>query len=371
MPTGLKKHAPAAERNGEAIAAVLDKVLPKSGRVLEVASGTGQHACFFARTWPQLEWLPSDADPEALLSIEAWREETSSANLLPSIRLDVFSAQWPVSKIDAIVAINLLQVAPLPTADALFAGAANCLAPGGLLFLYGPFIVPGVPTATSNLEFDASLRARNPSWGVRSFDRVRRAAEQSGFFFQDRVDMPANNFSLVFRKKASNVLIRIAEERDDAVLGTLLVDAFRETYAEKMPEVVVTDRRIEELNSFSGKRNKGTTWVAEVGGRIVGTVFAARPGSRDSLAWLNDCAELKHLAVSPEFRRSGLSEQLMEAALSAIRGWGCWGVCLHVRRGAYGIARFYEKQNFVRDKRGDFDRLPEVFLEAYLKRLRD
>lgn len=371
MPTALKKHAPAAERNREAIAAVLGKVLPKSGRVLEVASGTGQHAFHFAQTWPQLEWYPTDADPEALMSIEAWREETPLENLKPSVRLDVFSAQWPVAKVDVIVAINLLQVSPLPTVDALFAGAANCLGPGGLVFLYGPFIVPGVPTAPSNLEFDASLRARNPSWGVRSFDRVRRAAEQSGFFFQDRIDMPANNFSFVFRKKPTNVLIRTAEDRDDAALGTLLVDAFRDTYAVKMPEVVVTERRIEELNSFDGKRNKGTTWVAEVGGRIVGTVFAAKPGSKDSLAWLNECAELKHLAVVPEFRRSGLSEQLMETALAAIRGWGCWGVCLHVRRGAHGIARFYEKQNFVRDKRGDFDRLPEVFLEAYLKRLRD
>lgn len=371
MPTALKKHAPAAERNREAIATVLAKVLPKTGRVLEVASGTGQHACFFSEAWPHLDWTPTDADPEALLSIEAWREENPRPNLQPATRLDVFSAKWPVSQVDAVVAINLLQVSPLPTAEALFAGAANCLPPGGLVFLYGPFIVPGIPTAPSNLEFDASLRARNPSWGVRSFDRVRRAAEQSGFFFQDRIDMPANNFSLVFRKRATQVVIRVADERDDAVLGALLVDAFRDTYAEKMPEVVVTERRIEELNSFLGKRTKGVTWVAEVGGRIVGTVFAARPGSKDSLAWLNECAELKHLAVVPEFRRSGLSEKLMETALVAIRGWGCWGVCLHVRRGAHGIARFYEKQNFVRDPRGDFDRLPEVFLEAYLKRLRD
>ncbi len=371
MPTALKKHAPAAERNREAIAEVLAQALPESGRILELASGTGQHACHFAQSWPHLEWLPTDADPEALVSIEAWRAEAGLENLKPAIRLDVFSAQWPVTPVDAIVAINLLQVSPLPTVDVLFAGASQLLAPGGMVFLYGPFIVPGVPTAQSNQEFDASLRTRNPSWGVRSFDRVRRAAEHSGFFFQDRIDMPASNFCLIFRKKPANVTLRIAEQKDDVVLGPLLVAAFKNTYAVKMPEVQLTDRRIEELSDFPGKREKGTTWVAEMGGRLIGTVFAAKPGSRDSLAWLNDCAELKHLAVVPEFRRSGLSETLMETALRGIRAWKCWGVCLHVRQGAHGVARYYEKQNFVRDQRGDFDRLPEVFLEAYLKRLRD
>jgi ribosomal protein S18 acetylase RimI-like enzyme len=368
MPTDEKRFAPAADRNREPLEQVLRRVLPTSGTVLELASGTGQHAVHFARAFPHLIWQPSDIDPECLHSIHAWRQESNLSNLREPLSVDAMLA-WPLAAVDAVVCINLAHIAPWSATESLLARARDVLPEGGLLFFYGPFFESKVQTAASNLEFDASLRSRNASWGLRRLDVLRASAESAGFFFQDRFAMPSNNLSLVFRKAPARIDIREIQSSDLARVGDLLEACFVDTYAEKMPEVKMTDRRRQELRDFSAKHAKGTSWVAQVGGQIVGTVYAIRPGEADALSWRPDFAQIKHLAVAPAFRRSGISEALMEHAYASIRAWGGKGACLHVRRGAHGVARFYQKQGFVREPAGDFDRLPEVFLHAYFKTL--
>jgi len=194
--------APATHRNREPILAVLARWLgPAAGvRVLEVASGTGQHAVFFSERLPGLAWQPSDVDPAHLASIEAWRAESGLGNVAPAIRLDARDADWGVAPVDAVVSANLIHIAPWPVAEGLFAGAGRVLRPGGLLFLYGPFKVGGRHTAPSNEAFDAGLRARDPAFGVRDLERVVDAAAREGLALVETNDMPANNKTLVFRR---------------------------------------------------------------------------------------------------------------------------------------------------------------------------
>jgi SAM-dependent methyltransferase len=196
----VKRHAPAAERNREPIAAVLTEELPAAGLVLEVASGTGEHAAHFARTFAALSWQPSDADADSRASIEAWREEEPLANLLPPIDLDASSRPWAVTQADAVLCINMVHISPLAATEGLVAGAAQVLPPGGPLILYGPYLEAGVDTAPSNLAFDASLRSRNPAWGLRSVDWLDDLAADLGFQRTRRVAMAANNLVLVYRK---------------------------------------------------------------------------------------------------------------------------------------------------------------------------
>lgn len=195
----MKQHAPATERNREPIREVLARELPASGVVLEIASGSGEHAVAFARGFPGVTWQPSDPDERALASIEAWRAEAALPNLAAPVKLDV-TAPWPVTRADAIVCINMVHIAPWEAALALFAGAGRLLAPGALLFLYGPYRFGGVFTAPSNQAFDASLRARDPRWGVRDVDDLRAVAEGHGFALGQIVALPANNHALVFRR---------------------------------------------------------------------------------------------------------------------------------------------------------------------------
>lgn len=192
-----KRHAPATERNRSAIAHVLCSILPSSGFVLEVASGTGEHAVHFAREFPNLVWQPSDAEPAGLESIAAWREEARLSNLLPPIELDV-SVDWPALHADAIVCINMVHISPWEATLGLFRGAAKVLTEGGPLYLYGPYLQEAVPTAKSNEDFDSMLRLQNPAWGLRHLERVSEAAEEFGFRLQTIVEMPANNLSVVF-----------------------------------------------------------------------------------------------------------------------------------------------------------------------------
>ena len=196
-----KAHAPAAARNREPIAEVLKAVLPSSGTVIEIASGTGQHGAHFARLFPRLRWQPTDRDSGALESIAAWREEAGLANLLPPLALDAESADWPVAEADAVVCINMVHISPWPATVGLMRGAGSLLSPGAPLVLYGPYIRDGVPTAPSNLAFDESLRHRNPQWGLRTLEAVRAEAEKNGFAFERLVEMPANNLTVVFRKR--------------------------------------------------------------------------------------------------------------------------------------------------------------------------
>jgi SAM-dependent methyltransferase len=198
----MSKHvAPAAERNAEPIRAVLERALPPRGLVLEVASGTGQHAAHMARAFPQLTWQPSDPDPGAQDSIAAWRGEADLANLLPPVELDVTREPWPIAAADAIVCINMIHIAPWQAALALFGGAGRLLPEGGLLYLYGPYRFHGAFTAPSNAAFDASLRARDPAWGVRDLDDIEPAATAAGLHLEETVAMPANNHSLLFRRR--------------------------------------------------------------------------------------------------------------------------------------------------------------------------
>jgi SAM-dependent methyltransferase len=193
--------APAVARNRDPILAVLRRYMPEKGTVLEIAAGTGEHAVHFAAAFPDLSWQPTDPDEGALASIAAWRDRAGVLNLLPPLRLDVTVPPWPVDWADAVVCINMIHISPWRATEALIAGTAKVLAPSGVLFLYGPYKEGGRHTAPSNEAFDADLRARNPEWGVRDLDTVRALAERYGLAFEERVAMPSNNLSVIFRRR--------------------------------------------------------------------------------------------------------------------------------------------------------------------------
>ena len=195
-----KRHAPATLRNRDAIRAVLAGWLPASGIVLEVASGSGEHIVHFAASFPDLDWQPSDPDPAGLTSIAVWRAEAGLANVAPPLALDASASDWPVEQADAVLCINMVHISPWEATLGLLAGAARLLASGAPLILYGPYIEPDVPTAASNLAFDASLRARDPAWGLRDTEAVQAAARDAGLTFAERRAMPANNLMLLFRR---------------------------------------------------------------------------------------------------------------------------------------------------------------------------
>ncbi len=195
-----KGFAPAAERNREPILEVLRRVLPASGTVLEIASGTGQHAVFFSERLPQLRWQPSDPAADALRSIRAWVSEEARENLLAPIDLDVRSKPWPVARADAMLCINMIHVSPWEASEALFEGAQRLLSADAPLVTYGPYRVHGEHTAPSNAAFDQSLRSRNPRWGVRDIDELSELATRTGFTLEESVLMPANNMTLVWRR---------------------------------------------------------------------------------------------------------------------------------------------------------------------------
>ncbi len=200
MPRDARLRAPATARNRDPILDVLRRVLPPHGLVLEIASGTGEHAIHFARHLPGIVWQPSDPDAESRASIAAWRESEALPNLHAPLELDVRAARWPVDAVDAIVCINMVHISPWAATLALLAGGARLLPTGAPLVLYGPYHVGGNPTAPSNAAFDESLRARNPEWGVRHLEDVERAANTAGFALAETIPMPANNFTLVLHR---------------------------------------------------------------------------------------------------------------------------------------------------------------------------
>lgn len=195
------RSAPAAGRNREPILGVLRDLLPGPVHVLEIASGTGEHAMWFSSALPELTWQPTDRDQDALGSIAAWRDRAGPPNLRPPLRLDASAVSWPIDQADAVVAINMIHIAPWTATIGLIGGAERVLTAGGLLFLYGPFREGGVHTADSNAAFDADLRARDPSWGIRDLDEIAALASQHGFMAPERIPMPANNLSVVFRRR--------------------------------------------------------------------------------------------------------------------------------------------------------------------------
>lgn len=202
MPADARLFSPATERNCRPILDVLRQVLPPSGLVLEIASGGGQHAAFFAPQFPKLTWQPSDPDTAARASIAAWAESAGLPNLRPPIELDAAHAPWPLTRADAVVCINMIHIAPWTACLGLLRGAARVLPGDGVLYLYGPFRRDGQHTAPTNTAFDADLKARNPDWGVRDVGDVAAEAAATGFGPPNIIPMPANNLSVVFRRRS-------------------------------------------------------------------------------------------------------------------------------------------------------------------------
>lgn len=198
--TPQRRHADATQRNRDAILSILARALPAEGNILEIGSGTGQHAVYFAGRFPRQRWLPSDRDPAALDSIKAWIAHSGLANLAAPVALDVQDETWPVTGADALVCINVIHYSPWASTPALFRGAARILAPGSVLYCYGPYRMGGEHTAPSNAAFDAWLKNIDPDFGVRDLESVTATAATQGFELAEAVAMPANNLSLIFRR---------------------------------------------------------------------------------------------------------------------------------------------------------------------------
>jgi SAM-dependent methyltransferase len=198
----MRRFAPATERNRDPILGVLRRVAPPRAEVLEIASGTGEHAVYFTSQLDVASWQPSDVDALARASIDAWR--TDDARVLPSITLDVTEPGWATRlgrTFDVVFCANMIHIAPFRACEGLLDGAPSALRPGGVLLLYGPFRRAGHHTAPSNEAFDASLRARDPAWGVRDLELVSEVAERHGLRPAEVIEMPANNLSVVFRNE--------------------------------------------------------------------------------------------------------------------------------------------------------------------------
>jgi Protein of unknown function (DUF938) len=202
---GACRSAPAALRNREPIADVLRSWLPERGQVLEVASGTGEHAVHFARAFPELEWQPSDVHPDALESIRAWGHVSALANLRDPLVIDAAATEWPIGSAAAVLSINMVHISPWSAALGLIAGASRILPQGGPLILYGPWLKDDILTAPSNLAFDSDLRRRNPQWGLRRVEEFASAAQAGGFELTETKLMPANNLMLLLRRISADV----------------------------------------------------------------------------------------------------------------------------------------------------------------------
>lgn len=200
VPTGTHA-APSTARNRQPILDVLRPRLPPVARVLEVASGAGEHAMFVAEALPGVTWQPTDRDGEALVSIAAWRAASGLANIAAPLRLDAADpASWPAGPFEAVVCINMIHISPWAATQGLMAGAARVLTPGGRLILYGPYLEAGVDTAAGNLSFNESLKSRDPAWGLRDLADVTALAAAHGLTFAERIAMPANNLMVLFEK---------------------------------------------------------------------------------------------------------------------------------------------------------------------------
>ena len=210
--------SPAADRNKHAILSVLQHVLPERGQALEIASGTGQHAAWFAAGLPGWTWQPSDAHSAGFHSISAWTTEQNAAQVQPPVVLDVMAEPWlpQEARFDLIYCANMLHISPWATSAALMRGSARHLAPGGILITYGPYFEEGVPASPGNLAFDASLRAENAAWGIRQRHEVEQEAAQAGLELNARHAMPANNLLLVWQRAAQAQQAKSAEQAHDA-----------------------------------------------------------------------------------------------------------------------------------------------------------
>ena len=198
---GARRSAPATLRNREPIAEVLSEWLPSSGLVLEIASGTGEHAAFFAERFPALDWQPSDVHPDAVASISSWRAAAVLPNLRAPLVIDAASPNWPIERAEAMLSINMVHISPWASALGLLDAAARLLPPGGPLILYGPWLKEDVPTAASNVAFDSDLKRRDPQWGLRRVEDFDAAAKERELDLVDTRAMPANNLMLLWRRR--------------------------------------------------------------------------------------------------------------------------------------------------------------------------
>ncbi|MFA7603288.1 MAG: DUF938 domain-containing protein [Novosphingobium sp.] len=201
MDPDQRRYAPATLRNRAPILDVLRTVLPERGLVLEIASGSGEHAIHFARGTPVLRWQPSDPSPDARASIAAWAEAERLANVLPPLDLDAAADVWPIARADAVVCINMIHISPWEATEGLMRGTGRLLAPGQPLYLYGPYRRADHPLEPSNAAFDADLKRRDPRWGLRELDAVAACAGANGLMLEQVMEMPANNVSVIFRKR--------------------------------------------------------------------------------------------------------------------------------------------------------------------------
>jgi SAM-dependent methyltransferase len=202
--TGGRRSAPAALRNREPIAEVLRDWLPQSGLILEIASGTGEHASYFAERFPQLDWQPSDTHPDALASIREWRNEVDLPNLSGPIEIDATRSEWPIDRADAVLNFNMAHISPWAASLGLIAGAARVLPPGGRFIVYGPWLKDDIETVPSNLAFDADLKRRDPQWGLRRVEDFAAAASPLFDLIEIR-SMPANNLMLLFTRAGASI----------------------------------------------------------------------------------------------------------------------------------------------------------------------
>ena len=198
--TDHSQYAPATVRNRDFILDVLRDVLPTTGAILEIASGSGEHVVHFARNLPSLVFQPSDPEPDALLSVAAWMKAAEVTNVRAPIVLDASRSLWPIASADGIICINMVHISPWDACVGLIRGAAAILPPGSPLYLYGPYKRKGFATAPSNEAFDRNLRDRNPIWGLRDLEAIAAIAQSAGFSIPDITEMPANNLSVLFRR---------------------------------------------------------------------------------------------------------------------------------------------------------------------------
>jgi len=200
MSEDARRYYAAVPRNRDFILEVLSRILPQRARVLEIASGSGEHGVYMAKKLPHLTWMPTDASQELLESIDAWRVAEGLSNVCPPQQLDVLDELWPVQKADAIVNINMIHVAPWEACEALFRGASQALSSGGVLYMYGPYMRAGKHTAPSNAKFDQTIRSMNTQWGVRNLEDVQSVAKTYNIHPEEVVAMPANNLSVIYRR---------------------------------------------------------------------------------------------------------------------------------------------------------------------------
>jgi hypothetical protein len=213
LGAGVRRQAPAAARNVGPIGDVLADWLPSHGLVLEIASGTGEHALAFARRFPALDWQPSDPDAAALASIAAWAAG-GPENLKPPLELNVCDRHWPIDRADAVLCINMVHISPWEASLGLLDGAARVLPSRAPLILYGPWLEAGVETAPSNVAFDQSLRARDPRWGLRRVEDFAAEAQLRGMVLAGRREMPSNNIMLRFEVQDAGPLADVERQSD-------------------------------------------------------------------------------------------------------------------------------------------------------------